>query len=1091
MGYQSVDGTATAGLDYQAVSGRLTFAAGGATRTQTISVPINDDELDESDEETFTLTLSDAVHALLAGGQRLTAVGTIVDDDASTFSIAGASAREDAGSIEFVATLSSPQADERSVSWATADGTAVDGDDYSAASGTLTFEPGDLRRTVVVELVDDVAQEPTETFIVTLSQATDPTVIGTASAVGTILPDDDFEPAIGLRIDESSEDVTEGEPITFTLERTRCAGCPLSGLLALAHPVTITVTGGFVDSALPTEVTFEAGAELAEVVLPTVDDAIDADDGSATLSIPFSATIGLRVLDSGASHTVRIVDDDTRGVTIEPASPTVIEGGNGSYTVVLDTEPTANVTVTISYPEGAPFTVAPSTMTFTNQTWETTQSVTIDTAQDDDAEDELASVTHAFVGGDYDAMSVVAEVRVEDRETASDQVTLSVSPQRVAEAGGAQEVVIAARLNAAPRKAATTVRVESAAGTATEADFAVAGVPVEVVIAAGSLQGAGTVTVTPVADEIAEQEEAFTITGEVVDYGTEGASGSLAVVATELKISDDDERGVTIEPEQLAVEEGASAAYTVVLDSQPQGTVGIDVVVPEAVDVLANPERLSFTADDWQIAQTVSVDAVADPDADADPAVVITHVVSGADYVEETAAGVTVTITETTEPTFTADPARADEDEGAVQFDVVLNVESDDSLVTVDYETSDGSAVAGADYTAASGTLTFADVSDEPYPQTRSVRIAVMDDVLDENEETLTLTLSKPLGAVFSGAQELMVTGTIVDDDRQPLISGIGSSSPGTSNTSESSERIAFRVELSEPSGLQVSVQYRTTVPTVQPRSEFRTYATATEDYTAVSGALTFAASETVHTIEVPLLDDRIEEGSEFFFLELFEPRHAMLRRQRVLAEITDDDIRMVTVSPNSLQVDEGMNEAFTVGLGTMPTGNVTVEMGVDGSTDVTASPDSLTFTPATWSTSQSVLVTAKSDEDAVNDVAYVRFTVMGGDYEGENVSRLPVTVVDDDEASSAVVLTMMPTSVRESVGSAGQEVAVTGALNHAVRVAETVVTVWLEDAGAESPADYEAVSPFTLTIPAGVQRGTARSRSSRWTTRLTSTKRP
>ena len=105
-----------------------------------------------------------------------------------TVSVADASAREASGSIAFAVTLSAAAREAVSVDWATSDGTATSGTDYTAASGTLTFATGETSKTVTVTLLDDVHDEGTETFTLTLSnprpagQAT----LADATATGTI-----------------------------------------------------------------------------------------------------------------------------------------------------------------------------------------------------------------------------------------------------------------------------------------------------------------------------------------------------------------------------------------------------------------------------------------------------------------------------------------------------------------------------------------------------------------------------------------------------------------------------------------------------------------------------------------------------------------------------------------------------------------------------------------------------------------------------------------------------------------------------------------------------------------------------------------
>ena len=183
--YATSDGTATAGTDYTAASGTLTFDAG--TTSKTISVSIADDETDESDE-TFTLTLSNAAGADLGTS---TATGTITNravvvETTPTLSIAGGNGTEgDDSSITFTVTLDEAASGSVTVDYATSDGTAEAGDDYTATSGTLTFNAGTTSKTISVSIENDVENESDETFTVTLSNASGAD-LGTSTATGTI-----------------------------------------------------------------------------------------------------------------------------------------------------------------------------------------------------------------------------------------------------------------------------------------------------------------------------------------------------------------------------------------------------------------------------------------------------------------------------------------------------------------------------------------------------------------------------------------------------------------------------------------------------------------------------------------------------------------------------------------------------------------------------------------------------------------------------------------------------------------------------------------------------------------------------------------
>ena len=158
VNYATMDDTAIAGDDYVPVEGTLTFAPGETAKT--IRVPVIDDAVDEADEESFAVMLSGPSGATLAHSL---ATGVIRDDDEPpALSVADAAGDEDVGALEFAVTLSAPSGIEVSASYATTDGTAAADSDYTAATGTLVFAPGEVSRTIRVAILDDALHEADE-----------------------------------------------------------------------------------------------------------------------------------------------------------------------------------------------------------------------------------------------------------------------------------------------------------------------------------------------------------------------------------------------------------------------------------------------------------------------------------------------------------------------------------------------------------------------------------------------------------------------------------------------------------------------------------------------------------------------------------------------------------------------------------------------------------------------------------------------------------------------------------------------------------------------------------------------------------------
>ena len=108
---------------------------------------------------------------------------------------------------------------------------------------------------------------------------------------------------------------------------------------------------------------------------------------------------------------VVVTDNDMPGVTVTPTELTVGEGGSGTYTVVLNTLPAVDVTVTIVDPtDNTDVTAEPATLTFTTTNWNTAQTVTVSAVQDTDATDDTATVTHTVSG--YGSVVTAASVTV-------------------------------------------------------------------------------------------------------------------------------------------------------------------------------------------------------------------------------------------------------------------------------------------------------------------------------------------------------------------------------------------------------------------------------------------------------------------------------------------------------------------------------------------------------------------------------------------------------------------------------------------------------------------------------------------------------
>ena len=193
VNYATSNGSATAGTDYAATTGTLTFLTGETSKTFTI--PIINDTLVENNE-TVNLTLSNPTGGATLGSQN-TATLTIVSDDAAPqpgvlqFSNATYAVTENGGIATITVTRTSGTSGTVSVNYTTNNGSATAGADYTASSGTLTFLNGEASKTFTVAITNDTATEGNETVVLTLSNPTGGATLGNPATATLTITDDD------------------------------------------------------------------------------------------------------------------------------------------------------------------------------------------------------------------------------------------------------------------------------------------------------------------------------------------------------------------------------------------------------------------------------------------------------------------------------------------------------------------------------------------------------------------------------------------------------------------------------------------------------------------------------------------------------------------------------------------------------------------------------------------------------------------------------------------------------------------------------------------------------------------------------------
>lgn len=369
--WSTADGTAVAGQDYTAASGTVNFPIG--VTSQTLSVSVLGDSRYEGNE-TFAVNLGPPTYGTISDGA---AVGTIQDDDPiPSISVSDASAPEGtstAGSASFSLTLSNPSAFTITVSFATADGNATAGTDYTPRSGTATFAANQVSQSLVVSFLADTTYEADETLSLNLSTPVNAT-IADGQGVGTLQNDDPL-PALSI----ADATAVEGGTASPAVSLSNPSAFAISVSYATANG---TATAGSDYAAASGLLSFAPGVVSQPIAVTTVADVVYERNETFTigLSAPTNATI------SDGTGIVTIPNDDP-APTLSITDIAVAEGAGGStaasFTAVLNgatalpaqvTYETADCTATAGSDYGA---LAPTTLTFPVGTASLPVSITV------------------------------------------------------------------------------------------------------------------------------------------------------------------------------------------------------------------------------------------------------------------------------------------------------------------------------------------------------------------------------------------------------------------------------------------------------------------------------------------------------------------------------------------------------------------------------------------------------------------------------------------------------------------------------------------------------------------------------------------
>ena len=747
----------------------------------------------------------------------------------------------------------------------------------SPASLTFTTTNWDQPQTVTVTAAED--DDAVADDVVTLTHtARDGGYDGlTAMVAVTIAENDTASDSISLSVNPA--EVSEGVGATG-------ATVTVTAMLNAAPRTTVTEVTVSVAAGTASADDFAAVADFtltiaalatsgtADFTLTPVDDAVDEDDETVTVSGTVPAASGLTV--ATPLPAVTITDNDTASdsitLSVNPAAVSEGVGATGAtvtVTAMLNAGArTTDTTVTVSVAAGTAaaddFTaVTDFTLTIPAEATSGEATFTLIPVDDDVAEgNETVAVSGTTTAAGLTVATPLPTVTITDNDTASDSIALSVNPAEVSEGVGATgtTVTVTAMLNAGARTTDTEVTVSVAAGTASADDFA-AVTDFTLTIAARATSGTADFTLIPVDDTVAEGNETVTVSG------TTAASGlTVATPPPTVTITDDDTASttITLSVSHARVAEDAGApvvTVTAMLDAGSRTadtvvTVSVEPGTADAGDFAAVADfTLTIPATEISGEATFTLTPSVDRLEEGDETIAVRGTVTGAPSLRVSPAVITLADVFTASRAVTLRVAPATVSESVGSGGQLVNVTAELDGGARDAATVIQVSVAGS---GAAGVVDFTPVASFPLtiPADHTGGVATfslkpVDDEVDETDETITVSGTVAGLAVTAGT--LMLT----DDDTA------SSSITLSVNPAAVSEGVGV-------SGAAVTVTAmldaaaRTTATEVTVSVAAGT--ASADDFTAVNSfPLTIPALATSGTAEFTLIpvDDQVVEGNE------------------------------------------------------------------------------------------------------------------------------------------------------------------------------------------------------------------------------------
>ena len=872
----------------------------------TITVPIENDDVAEG-AETFRVTLSSPRSTVNTDRVELgttSAMATINPSDALTAEVRSQNTTVLEGeSATFVVDLGGTSSSSVEIDYTVAGSgdPAADEDDFSPAKGKLTIPAGRSTGTIQVEALDDDILEPAETLQVTLTGAAPANVVtvdpSNNTATTSIGASD--SPA---RVSVADVTVDEGETAMVEVKLSKMVSSSVTVSYSLAN---VAPTSGDDYGHTPAALVFMPGETAKTIEIQTTQDSLAEDEEkfTVTLGTP-TVTPALTGVSLGRNVATVTITDDAVTVSLS-GDGEVNEGEAAEYTVSV-TGFTGEDDIIVSYSvdgeTATPQDYSPSSGTLTLNAEQTSQTFTIQIAEDDGVdlrESFVVSISAETSEGDPVRRDGPITTMIVDDGTV--EISVAADPEIVPESR--EEATFTVTLSGTVGDEPVILDYQTADRTATApADYTAANGTLT--IAAGDSSAIVTVAVND--DGLEERtDETFdlTISAAALPDGVEIETATATVTVTDHTL----EASVSA---PATVNEGQSIAFTVSLTPTGQNRSGFAVdydlggtAVAPGDYTGASSGTLTIPAgqDSGVITITTNSDGMLDPNETLSVTLSNPRTLDGGLAALGSPATATVTIVDQQTVTWSVEDINFPESQDAVftvMFDQGGLVQD---AVTLTYETiPGGTATPGDDYTAVSN----GQVMVPGGSPSATFTVQVTDDSIGEPAETfmvrLTLSSDAPDGV---GPPSGTAQATIEDDDLALLPIAPVTVAEGN----EATIALALDSMTTEP----VTLSYQT----VDGSATFR------DDYLILlgttpippSGAVPVPVGSQGGAVTVRAVDDSLAESSETFTVRVMLSNGGS--PQEATVTITDNDTLRVSVT-GPKTVAEGDIARFTVRVG-------------------------------------------------------------------------------------------------------------------------------------------------------------------------------